>query len=94
MFVIAQLQPIAVRFSVAEDYVSAVRAGLGRTPAPRVEAWNRDNSKRLATGRLTATDNQIDTQTGTIQLKAEFENQDGALFPNQFVNVRLFLDVR
>jgi len=94
MFVITQLQPIAVRFSVPEDYVADVRAQLGKGPAPRVEAWNRDNTKRLATGRLTATDNQIDTQTGTIRLKAEFENHDGALFPNQFVNVRLFLEGR
>jgi len=94
MFVITQVQPIAVRFSVPEDYVGEVRVRLGKGLTPRVEAWNRDNTKRLATGRLTATDNQIDTQTGTIQLKAEFENQDGALFPNQFVNVRLFLDGR
>jgi multidrug efflux system membrane fusion protein len=94
MFVITQLRPIAVRFRVPEDYVGEVRAGLGKGEAPRVEAWNRENTKRLATGRLTATDNQIDTQTGTIELKAEFENRDGALFPNQFVNVHLFLDGR
>jgi len=94
MFVITQLQPIAVRFSVPEDYVTPAHSQLRKGSAPRVEAWNRDNSKRLAAGRLTAIDNQIDTQTGTIQMKAEFENQDGALFPNQFVNVRLFLDGR
>jgi multidrug efflux pump subunit AcrA (membrane-fusion protein) len=94
MFVITQLQPIAVRFSVPEDYVTPAQSQLRKGLAPRVEAWNRDNTKRLAAGRLTAIDNQIDTQTGTIQMKAEFENQDGALFPNQFVNVRLFLDGR
>jgi multidrug efflux system membrane fusion protein len=92
MFVITQAQPAAVRFSVPEDYVGEVRARLDKGLTPKVEAWNRDNTKLLATGRLTATDNQIDMQTGTIQLKAEFENRDGALFPNQFVNVRLFLD--
>jgi multidrug efflux system membrane fusion protein len=74
--------------------VAPAQASLRKGSGPRVEAWNRDNTRRLATGRLTAIDNQIDVQTGTIQLKAEFENQDGALFPNQFVNVRLFLEGR
>ena len=60
--------------------------------SPRVEAWNRDNSVKLATGRLIAVDNQIDAETGTAKLKAEFDNKDSALFPNQFVNVRLFLN--
>ena len=55
----------------------------------RVEAWNRDNTIKLATGRLTSVDNQIDLETGTAKLKAVFDNKDEALFPNQFVNVRL-----
>jgi multidrug efflux system membrane fusion protein len=57
-----------------------------------VEAWNRDSSVKIATGTLAAIDNQIDPQTGTAKLKAVFENKDGALFPSQFVNVRLFLN--
>lgn len=56
-----------------------------------VEAWNRDQSAKIATGQLIAIDNQIDINTGTAKLKAEFSNEDGALFPNQFVNVRLAL---
>ncbi len=54
-----------------------------------VEAWNRNNNAKIATGRLTAVDNQIDPATGTAKLKAVFDNKDGALFPNQFVNVHL-----
>lgn len=91
LVVITQLQPIAVLFSVPEDFVPQVQALLRSGATPVVEAWNRDMSVRLATGRLTAIDNQIDSETGTIKLKASFENTDSALFPSQFVNVRLFL---
>jgi membrane fusion protein, multidrug efflux system len=91
LVVITQLQPIAVMFTVPEDNVSQVRARLRAGASPSVEAWNRDNSSRIATGRLTAIDNQIDETTGTIKLKAIFDNKDGAMFPNQFVNVHLFL---
>jgi len=94
LVVITQLQPIAVMFTVPEDNVREVRARLSAAPSPVVEAWNRDNSNRIATGHLTAIDNQIDETTGTIKLKAVFDNKDGALFPNQFVNVRLFLNVQ
>jgi multidrug efflux pump subunit AcrA (membrane-fusion protein) len=94
LVVITQLQPIAVMFTVPEDNVREVRARLSAAPSPSVEAWNRDNSARIATGHLTAIDNQIDETTGTIKLKAVFDNKDGALFPNQFVNVRLFLNVQ
>jgi multidrug efflux system membrane fusion protein len=54
-----------------------------------VEAWNRNDNAKIATGRLTAVDNQIDPATGTAKLKAVFDNKDGALFPNQFVKVHL-----
>jgi multidrug efflux system membrane fusion protein len=57
-----------------------------------VEAWNRDQTVKIATGRLTAMDNQINQETGTLKLKAEFDNKDDALFPNQFVNVRVLLE--
>jgi RND family efflux transporter MFP subunit len=92
LVVITQLQPIAVLFTIPEDRLPPVLAQLRIGASPRVEAWNRDNSKKLATGRLIAVDNQIDAETGTAKLKAEFDNKDSALFPNQFVNVRLFLN--
>jgi multidrug efflux system membrane fusion protein len=87
--IITQLQPIGVIFNVAEDRLPRVRALLREDASPVVEAWNREYTRRVATGRLTAVDNQIDPATGTAKLKAMFENADGALFPNQFVNVRL-----
>ena len=59
-----------------------------------VEAWDRDNKTKLATGVLVATDNQIGTTTGTVKLRAEFKNEDYLLFPNQFVNARALIDVR
>jgi membrane fusion protein, multidrug efflux system len=83
LLVITQLQPIAVVFSLAEDALPQVQALLSSGAAPVVEAWNRDNSKRLAIGRFMASDNEIDKEQGTIKLKASFDNKDGALFPNQ-----------
>ena len=95
ILVITQLQPIAVIFDIPEDDLPRVRARLAEgANTPVVEAWNRDNTVRLAAGRLTAIDNQIDADTGTARLKAVFDNQDGVLFPNQFVNVRLNLGAR
>lgn len=92
--VITQVQPITVVFTVPEDDLRTVldRTGGGRGLA--VEAFDRAGQKLLATGTLQSTDNQIDPATGTTRLKAVFDNADGALFPNQFVNVRLRLDVR
>lgn len=90
--IITQLQPIAVLFTIPEDSLPQVVAQLRTRGSVRVEAWDRTNSAKLATGRLTAVDNQIDQDTGTAKLKAEFENKDDALFPGQFVNVRLFLN--
>ena len=89
--IITQLQPIWVLFDVAEDEVPRVLARLRQGANMRVEAWNRDNSVKVATGQLIAVDNQIDPKTGTVKLKAVFDNKDRALFPNQFVNVRLLL---
>jgi multidrug efflux system membrane fusion protein len=71
-----------------------VIARLREGASPRVEAWSRDETRKIAVGRLTAVDNQIDPTTGTPRLKAVFDNNDGALFPNQFVNIRLFLNSR
>jgi len=92
--VITQLQPIAVLFTIPEDDLPQVRTRLAQAGSLPVEAWNRADTARIATGRLIAIDNQIDSETGTAKLKAEFDNQDGVLFPNQFVNVRLFLNPR
>ncbi|WP_439586119.1 efflux RND transporter periplasmic adaptor subunit [Hydrogenophaga sp.] len=92
LFTLTQTQPVSVAFSVPEPQVADVRAAhdTGNNP-PRAEAWDRDNRTRLAVGRLDTLDNQIDAATATLRLKARFENADDALFPNQFVNVRLAL---
>jgi multidrug efflux system membrane fusion protein len=89
--IISQLQPISVLFTLPEDVLPRVLARMKQSGGPVVEAWNRDNSVKVATGRLTAADNQIDVQTGMAKFRAVFDNRDGALFPNQFVNVRLFV---
>ena len=92
MMVITQLQPIAVLFTVPEDSLPQVTQKLRAGAHLTVEAWNRDNSKKLATGVLLTLDNQIDNTTGTSQMKAVFDNKDNALFPQQFVNIRLLVD--
>jgi multidrug efflux system membrane fusion protein len=87
--IINQLQPIAVLFTIPQDSLPQVLARLKEGVSLPVEAWNRNNNAKIATGRLTAVDNQIDPATGTAKLKAVFDNKDGALFPNQFVNVHM-----
>jgi multidrug efflux system membrane fusion protein len=90
--VIAQLHPIAVVFTIPQDEIIRVQralAGSGRLP---VEAFNRDFRTKLATGSLLAIDNQVDSSTGTVRLKAVFPNEDNTLFPNQFVNARLLVE--
>jgi multidrug efflux system membrane fusion protein len=92
LVVITQLQPIAAVFTIPQDRLPDVLKRL-RAGAPLpVEAYDREQKIKLATGRLLTVDNQIDPTTGTVKLKAQFPNQDGGLFPNQFVNVRLQLD--
>ncbi|QDQ86738.1 MdtA/MuxA family multidrug efflux RND transporter periplasmic adaptor subunit [Alcaligenaceae bacterium SJ-26] len=86
---ITQMQPISVLFSLPETQLQEVLPPLRRGEALRVEAWDRSENSLLATGTLRTIDNQIDTTTGTVRLRAEFDNTDEALFPNQFVNVRL-----
>jgi multidrug efflux system membrane fusion protein len=87
--VITQTQPIAVMFTLPENDLPAVRAPMlgGKTLA--VDAYDRADMNRLAEGKLSSIDNQIDIATGTVKLKAEFANQTDALFPNQFVNIRM-----
>jgi multidrug efflux system membrane fusion protein len=92
LLVITQVQPITVLFTVPEDDLRAVLDKSRAGAALSVEAYDRAGQKRLATGTLQSTDNQIDPTTGTTKLKAVFDNTDQALFPNQFVNVRLLLD--
>ncbi len=94
LVVITQLQPITVIFSIAEDYLPQVQKQLrgGRTMS--VEALDRDQTEKLGMGSLLTLDNQIDTTTGTLKLKAIFPNSDLALFPNQFVNARLLVDTQ
>lgn len=89
LVVIMQTQPITVLFTLAENDLPAVRGPLlaGKTLA--VEAYDRSDQVRLAQGELTTIDNQIDVSTGTVKLKARFSNETDALFPNQFVNVRM-----
>lgn len=91
--VITQTQPISVVFSVPESVLPRIRARLAGKERPRVEAWDRELRNRLAEGEIISTDNSIDLATGTIRIKASFDNRDGALFPNQFVNIRLQLEV-
>jgi multidrug efflux system membrane fusion protein len=92
--VISQVQPISLLFNIPQDRLPPVRSRLKQGTGPTVEAWNRDFTVKLATGRLAAVDSQIDAAAGTIKLKAVFDNKDDALFPNQFVNVRLLLGGR
>jgi multidrug efflux system membrane fusion protein len=91
--VINQLQPISVLFSIPEDNVSALMKKLHGGPPLKVEAYDRANAVKLADGMLSTVDNEIDTTTGTVKLRAQFANDDGALFPNQFVNVLLLEDL-
>jgi multidrug efflux system membrane fusion protein len=91
--VITQLQPIAVIFSLPQDSLQSVSQHM-RNGKLSVDAYSRDDQTKLATGALTTIDNQIDTTTGTGKLKAVFENRDRSLWPNQFVNVHLLLEVK
>jgi multidrug efflux system membrane fusion protein len=87
--VIAQLQPISVVFPIPEDNVPLMMNRLAKGLPTVVEAFDREGKRKLATGKLVTADNQIDTATGTVKVKAEFPNNDNTLFPNQFVNVRM-----
>ncbi len=90
--VITQEQPISVMFSVTEDNLPSVMKQLTGGAQLPVQAYDRSNTTLLATGTLTSVDNQINTTTGTVNMRATFPNEDFALFPNQFVNARLQVD--
>jgi membrane fusion protein, multidrug efflux system len=87
--VITQLQPIAIVFSVPEDELPEIMPQFAAGTALIVTAYDRANLRQLAVGNLSAIDNQIDATTGTVRVKAQFDNQNNSLFANQFVNVRL-----
>ncbi|HEX5865936.1 MAG TPA: MdtA/MuxA family multidrug efflux RND transporter periplasmic adaptor subunit [Casimicrobiaceae bacterium] len=91
---ITQVQPITVVYPVPEDNVPRIVKRMQGGQDVTVEAFDRGGKNKLATGRLLTIDNQIDTTTGTVKVKAEFPNQDSALFPNQFVNVRMGVETK
>jgi multidrug efflux system membrane fusion protein len=88
---IAQVQPVDVTFALPQQQIGEVVDQLMRGKQLEAQAWDASNSKLLATGRLVAADNQINTSTGTLNLRAEFDNPSLALYPSQFVNIRLLV---
>jgi membrane fusion protein, multidrug efflux system len=90
--VITQVQPITVIFTLPEDSLAAVVARLRDKAKLAVDAFDRSAQNRIASGELLALDNQIDTTTGTVKVRAIFDNKDNALYPNQFVNARLLVN--
>jgi membrane fusion protein, multidrug efflux system len=92
LLVITQIQPISVIFTITEDQVPTVLQKLRQGAHLRVDAYSRDMKAKLASGSLTTIDNQIDPTTGTLRLRATFNNSNDALFPNQFVNARLLVE--
>jgi multidrug efflux system membrane fusion protein len=94
LVVVTQLEPISVLFPVAQDHLPDLRKASEGGKVLDVQAYDRPRKNRLAIGELSAWSNQIDPGTGTLQLKALFANKDHALFPNQFVNIRLLVETR
>lgn len=90
--VITQLQPISLVFTIPQDDISRVQKASSDGHVLQVLAYDRDLKTKIATGKLLAIDNQVDATTGTVRIKAIFDNEDGLLFPNQFVNARLLVD--
>jgi multidrug efflux system membrane fusion protein len=94
LLVITQLQPIAVIFSLPQDQLPQVASRLQKGEQLVVDAYDRDDTSKIESGKLLTIDNQIDTSTGTYKLKAVFNNDKNLLFPNQFVNMHLLADVK
>ena len=92
LLVITQIQPISALFTLAEDQLPVVLRKLNAGQHLEADAYDRADHQKLTTGTLTSVDNQIDPSTGTLRLRAVFDNQDNALFPNQFVNVHLLVE--
>jgi multidrug efflux system membrane fusion protein len=91
VIVVTEIDPISVIFAIPEDSIDAVTAQLSSGAPLRVDAYDRSQSTKLATGSLSTVDNQIDPTTGTVKMRANFANPNGALFPQQFVNVKLLI---
>ncbi|HEV2687357.1 MAG TPA: efflux RND transporter periplasmic adaptor subunit, partial [Bryobacteraceae bacterium] len=94
MLVITQIQPISVIFTISEDQLQDVVRRLHRGQRLPVDAWDKEMQARIAQGSLVTVDNQIDQTTGTLRLRATFDNANSALFPNQFVNARLLVEMK
>jgi multidrug efflux system membrane fusion protein len=94
LLVITQLQPISVIFSLPQDQLPQVNAKLRNGGQLTVDAFDRDDTSKIESGKLLTIDNQIDTTTGTYKLKATFDNSKNLLFPNQFVNIHLLVDIK
>ena len=94
LVVITQIDPITVVFTIPQDSLQRVLQRLKAGEKLEVIAWDRELKNQLAVGTLITVDNQIDTATGTIKLKAQFPNPDGLMFPNQFVNVRMVVETK
>jgi multidrug efflux system membrane fusion protein len=92
LVVITQLQPITVIFSIAEDHLAQIQEQLRKGKKLSVDAYDREQTHKIASGSLLTLDNMIDSTTGTLKLKAVFPNTDNALFPSQFVNARILVD--
>jgi multidrug efflux system membrane fusion protein len=93
LVLLTQIKPITVIFTLPEDDIPRVLKEQRSGATIRVDAYNRDNTVKLATGSLATVDNTVDPATGTFKLRAVFSNDDEALFPNQFVNASMLLDV-
>jgi multidrug efflux system membrane fusion protein len=91
LVVITQIEPISVLFPIAEDQLPQVYEKMRAGDSLTVEAWDAHDSKKLATGKLSTIDNEIDQTTGTVRARATFDNKNFELFPNQFVNARLLV---
>jgi membrane fusion protein, multidrug efflux system len=89
--VVTQMNPITVVFPISQNYLEQVLAQLHKGQTLTVEAWDRNDQNKLATGKLTALNNQVDTTTGTLKFRATYDNRQGMLYPNQFVNIRLLV---
>jgi multidrug efflux system membrane fusion protein len=92
LVVITQIEPISVIFTLAEDQLPAIVKQMDAGARLRVEAYDREMKTKIAQGWLATLDNQIDPTTGTFKLRANFDNRDGALFPNQFINAKLLVE--
>jgi multidrug efflux system membrane fusion protein len=94
LVIITQLQPISVIFTTAEDNLPQIRSRLRAGATLQATAFDRTGTTKLSVGELQTLDNQIDTTTGTVKLRAQFANEDDSLFPNQFVNIQLLVDIQ